>query len=51
MVVTRELTVTTRGRGFVELTHELNGVVRDSGLRIVLWALCVDVDGLRYLIA
>ena len=41
MVVTRELTVTTRGRGFVELTHELNGVVRDSGLRIGLCALWI----------
>ena len=33
VLVTREFEVVTRGRGFVELTAELNGCVRDSGLR------------------
>jgi len=41
MVVTRELTVATRTRGFVELTAELDGMVCDSGLRVGLCALWI----------
>jgi secondary thiamine-phosphate synthase enzyme len=41
MVVTRDLTVTTRARGFVELTAEVDAVVRDSGLQLGLCALWI----------
>lgn len=41
MVVTRELALGTRGRGFVELTHELNALVRDSGLEVGVCALWI----------
>ncbi len=39
--MTRQLTVITRGRSFVELTVRLNDLVRDSGLRIGLCALWI----------
>ena len=41
MIVTREVRITTRGRGFVELTAELNVVVGDSGVRLGLCALWI----------
>lgn len=41
MVVTREVTITTRGRGFVELTAELNALLGDSGVRLGLCALWI----------
>ncbi len=41
MVVTREVVVGTRGRGFVELTTELNALVDASGIRIGLCALWI----------
>ena len=41
MIVTLEVTVTTRGRGFVELTAELNSLVGDSGMRRGLCALWI----------
>lgn len=40
-VVTRELSLTTRGRGFTELSRELNGLVADSGLRVGLCSLWI----------
>lgn len=40
-VVTRELSVTTRGRGFTELTRELDALVADSGLRVGLCSLWI----------
>lgn len=41
MVATQILSITTHGRGFVELNRELDGCVRDSGLRVGLCALWI----------
>ena len=41
MVATQILSITMHGRGFVELNRELDGCVRDSGLRVGLCALWI----------
>lgn len=41
MVVTHELTITTRARGFVELTAELHALVRASALRVGICAVWI----------
>ncbi len=41
MVVTQTLSITTRGRSFVELNNALNGAVRDSGLQVGLCSLWI----------
>ena len=41
MVATQILSITTHGRGLVELNRELDGCVRDSGLRVGLCALWI----------
>jgi secondary thiamine-phosphate synthase enzyme len=41
VVVAQTLSITTRGRGFVELSSELNACVRDSGLQLGLCALWI----------
>jgi len=40
-VVTRELSLMTRGRGARELTDDINALVRDSGLRVGLCSLWI----------
>ena len=41
MVATQILSITMHGRGLVELNRELDGCVRDSGLRVGLCALWI----------
>lgn len=41
MLVTRELQIATRGRGFVELTQQLDELVQGSGLRVGLCSLWI----------
>lgn len=40
-VVTHELPVTTRGRGFTELTRDVDALVRNSGLRVGVCSLWI----------
>jgi secondary thiamine-phosphate synthase enzyme len=40
-VVTRELSVTTRGRGYVEISDALNALVLDSDMRVGLCCLWI----------